>query len=289
MKKVIPLIATLLIGQNTLGASSSCKELSIGETLRVKNTPGKSKTGVEMKYTLKRTGNSSYNVYINPNFKYGKDYDGPSPKPTSKKIKKRTLNKFINETYRNRAQKCFNKLNSKLHDGYYRKLNLVIWNKNQHSNIEKPPKVNIKIVKSGSRSNSRNYSSKITCNTIVHEAFHLLGLVDEYTEKWNNWNPNILGRIFKPYSDDSDLLAFDCRSKGSPVSIMNQSFLASKFRNVLHSKHIDTVIYPNCEKKNEVFYKCSKNAYRTSKGNGGLFGCRKNTPEICKTYQWYGI
>jgi hypothetical protein len=272
-----------------MAESSSCKDLSIGETLRVRNTPSKSKTGIEMKYTLKRISNSAYDIYLNPNFKYGKGYDGPFPKTGEKKIKKRELNKFINKQYRARAQRCFEALGPKLYDGYYRKLNLKIWEKGQHTDIAKPPKVNIKIVESGARSNSRNYSATVTCATIVHEAFHLLGLVDEYEEKWNNWNPNILSRIFKPFSDDSDLLAFNCRSIGSDISIMRNSYLAAYNRNVLHSKHVDTIIYPNCEKKNDTFYRCSKNAYRTSKGNGGVFGCRKNTPDICQTSQWYGI
>ena len=290
MKKVLPLVIIACLSTSAVSAKNSCKDLQIGESLRVKKSPKKSKSGIEMKYTLNRVSENGYDVFINPDFLPHKSYDGKFPSNVTGTITLRKLRPFVNQLYKKRFNYCFGHFNKKLYDGYYRKINLKVWDKELHSSIKAPPKVKIKIVSSLARSNSRNYASNASCSTIVHEVLHILGLPDEYREKVSNWNPNILGRMFRPLVNDRHgKLAFNCRSMGKGASIMANPHNTQYYRRNIFSKHIDVILYPNCTKKNETFYKCAKNAYRTSKDHGGFLGCRKNTPDICGTTNWIGI
>jgi hypothetical protein len=255
-----------------------CRDLKIGGSHRVNIGRAFSRSGVEFKYTLKRSSNDIYDVYINYNLKPNTAMRifGMSKADAASK-------------YKPKIQKCFDKNQHKLKDGYGRQIRLHVYDENKHTNITKPPKVGIKIVTPMKRSHSRAYAASVGCSTIIHEAFHLLGLPDEYEEKWMSWNPHFLGRAFKPFvkAEEPKDYAYNCRSHGSNHSVMTNPHEMQYFRNILHEKHVDMIIYPNCKKKNKVFFQCSKNAYRTSKDHGGFLGCR-SVPQECQSEAWLG-
>lgn len=121
-------------------------------------------------------------------------------------------------------------------------------------------------------SNSRAYSKAINCATILHEVLHLTGLVDEYEE------------IDEDVKSDVKQNLFNCRVLAAQDSIMSNQELAltkvglnadgeidsnikkSNAKSLLHPAHFRALIYPGCQKKNSVYYKCSERAYTTGVG-----------------------
>ena len=101
MKKVLPLVIIACLSTSAVSAKNSCKDLQIGESLRVKKSPKKSKSGIEMKYTLNRVSENGYDVFINPDFLPHKSYDGKFPSNVTGTITLRKLRPFVNNYIRN--------------------------------------------------------------------------------------------------------------------------------------------------------------------------------------------
>lgn len=278
--KKLPFLFLILFTTKTVFATTdSCSEIKIGSSKRINLNRLKSPSKIEMKYTIKRKSEKLYNIYLNLKFKKKRSYDG------SKDI----LGSF-NKFWRSEVQSCFNLANSSLIDSSDRKIRLYIWDKVLHKEIPKPPRVRIKMVNSKRRAHSRAYNSTIGCSTLIHEAFHLLGLVDEYQEEWMALNPHLFKRVFKysvPSKTDNDSM-FNCRSAALANSLMGDHYKLSWLNGVLGTGHMDAIIYPNCTKRNSLYYACAGNAYRTSKDNGGFLGCKK-VPAECDGYNWTGI
>lgn len=247
----------------------NCKELKHGQEMRVNYSPSFSRSKVEMRYTLKRANvaGEHYLAYLNLDIK------------TSEGNLRKRLLKDI--------KKCYQTTGSNLVDGAGRKLSFRLWDKN--SGVTQPPKVKIGLQSARARSNSRNYAIDIDCPTLIHEAFHLMGLVDEYKEKWNAWNPNILARITRPIVRRSSEapVAMNCRVLGADHSIMRNQWHLRRTKKVLFTKHMDTIVYANCKPKNKDVYSCMKNAYRTSEDHGGFYGCRE-MDSSCYDKRWQG-
>lgn len=84
------------------------------------------------------------------------------------------------------------------------------------------------------RENSRCYSTETSCQTILHETFHLLGLVDEYEESWKGYYTDDKGEIryaaHMPAQSKNKFSEYDCRALGPKDSIMrNTSEAVDKF------------------------------------------------------------
>ena len=260
---------TLLVTASAF-ANEGCRELDVGQSFTVNNSNGKSKSSVEQKYSLRRDSEYEYSAYLNFDFKLkGKLKNDPE---------------FVN-TFKTKVEGCFRKKEHKLVDEMGRKIKLHVFDSAEHQDIPVPKPVSINIQDSNPRSDSRNYYYTVSCETIVHEALHLMGLMDEYEEKWLGKNTNSLTSIFKPWSNNTDNgTAFDCRAVGPESSIMHNNHYMDYFKQVFYSAHTDVIIYPNCEQRNDDYYACSKLAYKTNTKNK-VNGCGE-VRDICKTTQW---
>lgn len=251
---------------------STCDELPVGESMKVKMSHLKSKTRIEHKYTLKRAAENQYEAFLNIEFRNDKKL------PPEEKVDI--------EGFRQKVIGCFDKYNERLVDEKGRSMALRLFNKDEHPSVEVPPKVKVTIKDFTFRSNSHAYSSEIDCETIIHESFHLLGLTDEYVEEDNKLNPNLFLRMFKKFVTEGDRgVAFDCRAVGPVNSLMHNQWFLNSDVPVLFSAQMDAIIYPNCKEQNQEYYQCAQKAYKTSSGHGSISGCG-NVPEVCRTFNW---
>lgn len=76
-------------------------------------------------------------------------------------------------------------------------------------------------IKEEFRSSVNNYAEFIDCPTILHEALHLLGLEDEYEEKFAGFNINKYSGNIEFAMDDAEYIGYDCRAIGPPNSVMS--------------------------------------------------------------------
>lgn len=257
-----------------------CGDIPKDTAMKVIIPSGRSKTTTQ-KYTLVRASENEYDIYLNLKFKASKGYDG--------KVED------IDTHYKSTMNACFREYDFALKDELGRKLRLHIYDKEKDARLPSaPPLMKISIENDKHRSHSFAYSSDIDCPTMIHEAFHLLGLVDEYQEKWMGWNHSFVSLAFKPFVDTSDkvLPAFDCRAIGPKDSVMLSQW-SLYYGKGLYSGHVNAIIYPNCDEKNKKYYSCSKFAYSTSSKNNGavpnIRDCAKRVPDYCKDVNWVKI
>lgn len=257
-----------------------CEELPYNTAVKVVIPAGRSRTTTQ-KYTLVRSAEKIYDVYLNLEFKASKSYDGPHK-----------TRKELNEYFKREMNSCFDSLAHRLVDERGRQIRLHVYDAEKDTKLPSaPPKVKITLKGNNHRSSSMAYESDIDCPTMIHESFHLLGLIDEYEEKWLGFNHNFFSLAFKPLVATSDLVkpAFDCRAVGPQRSIMHDQWYIY-WNRVLFSGHVNSIIYPNCEAKNEKYFKCASFAYKTSAANNGAlpnFGdCAKKVPDYCKSPDW---
>jgi hypothetical protein len=257
-----------------------CGELPMDTAMKVIIPSGSSKTTTQ-KYTLLRASENVYDVYLNLRFKASKKYDGDI-----------TDKNELNETYKSAMNSCFRRMENKLVDELGRKLRLHVYDKTKDKKLPSaPPLVKIKVMDEEHRSHSFAYNSKIDCPTLIHETFHLLGLVDEYEEKWKGFNHKFISLAFNPIVETSDdvLPAYDCRAIGPSISVMRNQW-SLLWRRGLYSAHVNAIIYPNCDEKNKKYYTCAKYAYKTSAANNGALpnigDCAKRVPDYCKSEDW---
>ncbi len=286
MKNTIALIL-FAFSMNTFAQTAVrefCEELPIDGTIRVAVTQSRSKTRVEQKYSLRRASRNVYDVFLNLEFKPARSYDG-SPEERVQ----------LNNHYRNRMNSCFREFDFALKDEHDRKLRLHIYNQGIHQLQDAPPLVKIKVEGGRHRSNSGAYARHIDCPTMIHEAFHLLGLVDEYEEKWMGYNHNFFSLGFRPYLEvDNQRVkpAFDCRAISPIESMMHNHNYLGRGQS-MYSAHANMIIYPNCFEKNEKYISCAKFAYKTSfRNNNGavaLRDCSRRIPDYCKTDEWLKV
>lgn len=110
------------------------------------------------------------------------------------------------------------------------------------------------------RGHAGQYFPDFDCVTILHEALHLTGLVDEYREHFHDYK---------------------CRLLGPEDSIMgNHSFAEMRTVNtglsLLRAAHVRFLLNPNCKEKNSIYYKCASYAYE-----GGNHCNYKDLPSEC--------
>jgi hypothetical protein len=255
--------------------SDYCKTLEIGESFTINVPQSTSKTKVEQKYSLKRMSEYEYVAYLN--LKY-------LPKGELKSLPQPL------QAFERKVDGCFDELAKQLTDEMGINIRLKRYKPESDAAIPKPPEVVIDLNNEVKRAHSRGYGINESCATIVHESFHLMGLVDEYHEKSILAlipNPNSFLRILKPYIEGpKENIAYDCRATGvlnSAMSSQNLAFLVDD--KVLYSGQTRAIINPNCEQKNKNYYACGRLAYLTSKKNGSPTGCGE-TPTVCHSPYW---
>jgi hypothetical protein len=142
------------------------------------------------------------------------------------------------------------------------------------------------------RANSSNWDADINCSTILHELLHLLGLVDEYEERWLGYHHGADGGLVKAtLESDPGLSEYGCRSLGPVDSIMSNQDLAvtaSRSRrpdgsvgSLLRPAHFRAITQPGCEAANRLYYACSQSAYDTRHAVLGK-GCGETPPDACR-------
>lgn len=269
MKKYF-VFSLLLVSFTALG-KGSCRDLDVGEALKVDIGSITSPTNVEHKYSLKRISDLQYESYVNLEFKAHKSLKDEE---------------FSAVDFRKYVQSCYEKFNHRLVDEKGRSISLKLFDASEDRDIPSPAKVSIKVMPSDHRANSHAYNVDIDCEVVVHEGLHLMGLIDEYEEEEYKLNPNLFSRMFKRFVSKSKKgPAFDCRATGPVNSVMHNEWFLSSDIQVLFSAQLDTILYPNCKTKNQDYYSCSSKVYKTSRTNGALFGCGE-IKDVCKTYNW---
>ncbi|WP_408097251.1 hypothetical protein ACJVC5_19655 [Peredibacter sp. HCB2-198] len=290
-KSFITVLAFMVLGPNA-NAGGICHDLPLNESIRVNHSFLGSKT-IHQKYTLVRSEEKTYDVYLNLKFKPSKGFKKEMALSFGG-LDDQTINGILNKFYPEKMESCFREYESSLADELGRKIRLHIYNEAVHKTIVKPPQVRISIKDSEFRSHSKAYNMSSDCPTLIHEALHLLGLVDEYVEKWQGFSHKFSSLILRPLRpvNENVLPAFDCRAIGPDNSAMaNPS--AVQYTRSLFSGHINAVIYPNCVKKNEKYFGCAKFWAKTSHKNNGaipnISDCTEKVPDYCKDESWVMI
>lgn len=255
-----------------------CEELEIGQSFSINVPSLLSKTKVLQRYSLKRSAEDIFDVYINPKIKKSKIFD---------------QDEEFWKIFKDNMEACYRSVDGKLVDEFGRQIRLHVYNP-ETDDVPRPKGIRIKLMNSHFRSNSMAYRSSIQCPTMIHEAFHLLGLPDEYVERETAWNNHFLRLPFKPFIKAGENIspAYDCRAIGPANSIMH-GYGSIHQGEGLYSGHVNAILYPRCKERNRKFFKCAKYAYRTSFENNGalpdLSNCASRVPDYCKNPDWVKI
>ncbi len=261
----------------------SCDELDVGESMAVHNKDGRSRSKIGQTYALKRVDDVTYEAYINLEF-----YDYEEEKEKYGKI---PLPQDQEHTIRKNLKRCYEQMSSAMKDEHGRLVKIKLFDAEKDLDIPVPAVHKVWYSTAFQRANSSLYYSTMRCDVAVHEAYHILGLVDEYKEEWKEINSNLFQRMFGqkyvPNADGVERPIYDCRAKTNPKSMMSNNIQ-------IFSAHVNAIIYPNCEEKNEIYFACIKNSLKTSRKNLKLpvplpvGGCAK-MPDICYTEDWIKI
>lgn len=249
----IALLAACLAGcQGDIGAGESsravCLALGPGESAVVDHR----ETSLPARYTLRRETESDYTTYLNLRFE---PRNAATDAAAARYLQGATA-------------ACLDGARAGLRGpgGLTLTVRLI---EEAREGVPLPPEVTISVTSLPTeRGHSKLWRADWACPEIVHETFHLLGLVDEYTE--------------------TDLAAFpyDCRASGPATSLMAAplsaySELAAGSRDsLLFPAEFRAIVKPGCGDVNGTFYRCARNSYRTSLDRNGP-GCL-DVPVECR-------
>ena len=210
-------------------------------------------------------------------FSPDEDYDGAVPKERAP------------EYYLKKTQRCIRKANEGMLGPNGKRLRIAIKRPLKTDTCDAANTIKIHIGSKDMRSNASKYESDISCNTIVHEVLHLLGLCDEYKESIMGvyTNPktgetvraNSEGDIFNSQGEKIEDLNlsdydfkpdFDCRVTHAN-SIMSSHYRiwpdfvrGNRSSSLLTPGQFNSILYGECPGKNKLFNECSQLAYRDS-------------------------
>jgi hypothetical protein len=179
------------------------------------------------------------------------------------------------------ANQCLEQLNPRLQGPGSQSLNIRLVEEVGSPPIPPNP---IAVVSADARSNSLAWEEDITCDVVVHELLHVLGLIDEYQETaigYHETNGHLspaAANNLLPISVPS----YNCRSVGPGNSIMHYTNWAVGTPGaLLRPAHFRAITQPGCASANRLYYACAQDAYETSIGNLGN-GCARNLPPECR-------
>ncbi len=348
----------------------NCRELKVGEKRFYDKTLFDSPTSVPASYVLTKTAEKKYQVDIALNvheegFAGLKSSFGFPPNTTELEMREKIAastkdsNKILKGP--NGEEILLNPVLKK------ENRNIWHWGLSSLVSVDKNPDF---------RSHSRAYEKDIDCPAIIHELLHLLGLVDEYQEKWDTHprakkgtlkDCRVLGpknsimsnhleaiaslgqdrsqryvhsvqscfetafgdwtnycqtdevlsniedpkaflkehtqtkgyKVGSPVTVSRNLLSKDPQSVSTRLTNFRSEVLISKNvtpktlkDSVLEPAHFRAIIYPGCEKKNSVYYKCAMLSRKTSWNEDKVFGITIsketdcNVPQECQTGDW---
>ena len=253
----------------TLEKTNQCSELQPGREKIIF-----SDTGLDKSYSVKRESDGAYSIYLNLQFSTDSDYNGVIPANQ------------IPDHYIQKTQRCLNQANQKMLGPNGEQLKIVIGeSEEQEGKNCSNDKIEIKIGSISHRSNASKYAFGINCPTIVHEILHLLGLCDEYQEKYIGYyvdsrtgdkyfTKDLSAEVIEKLANDerySFQTTYDCRV----TSILENNIMTNqkqRWRNVfeygeseslLTPGQFNAILYGSCE-QNQLFNKCSQLAYKSS-------------------------
>jgi|GEM_PF-4553704 len=179
-----------------LSYSLQCTELKAGETKAISGDYG---SGISSQYILsKKIDQSGKTVFkaIIPVLFTGAD--------------------LFNDKLQKKAQSCFDEIASDLEGPDGEKLEVLITPPDDSGLVINT----INVSESAVRANSQNWNPQISCRTIVHEIFHLLGLVDEYQETSIGTHLDENDHLVS-HDEDTNNMAYNCRTIGPKDSVMS--------------------------------------------------------------------
>lgn len=189
-------------------ANKSCDSIEVNSGRIYDSTIEGSPTKIGHRYAIFRAEEKRYEIYFN--------LDIQVPEPHQKNIDR---DHQATQNLRGRIENCLRSANDFLYDNEGTKVNLKIWSRANEVTPEPPP-IRIRLVPNNVANFSIQYKTDISCGTLVHELFHLAGLVDEYDE-WRS-KEFIHSSFFSEElaSAQKGSPAFECRIKGYDQSIM---------------------------------------------------------------------
>ncbi len=145
---------------------NSCRILDIGESRKIDSLS----LSMPQTYNIKRTSDKEYRIRLNLDF-------------VDTSFKNRDGSTTISTHLMAQIKSCTKKYKNRLKDSSGRTLNLEVLTpreNNKLSNNERAPAKKIYLADNSLAANSITYNNSMNCETIIHELFHLVGLVDEY-------------------------------------------------------------------------------------------------------------
>ena len=184
--------------------SGDCADLAVGQSRTVNRDRIGNDVGTSQKYKVTQTSPNSIHVDLNIGFvgtSGAKAEMGDSSMSDAQ----------VSQAFAAKANSCFQKHKSKLLDREGNTVDVSVIS--DSSKKQEIPMNDVTIESSGNaRANSENWTAASTCQTIIHESFHLMGLVDGYEEK-----------SFKTASGGK---RWDCRAPERNNTIMSDPELA---------------------------------------------------------------
>ena len=211
---------------------SECADLQVGQSRTVNRDRIGNDINASQKFRVTMASGNQLNIDLNIGFIGTTDAKAELGNPNQSDDQ-------ISQTFAKKANDCFQNYKSKLQDRDGMSVNVNVIS--DQSNHDVP--INAVTVESNSlsRANSENWTSASTCATIIHESFHLMGLVDGYSEK-----------SFKNARGET---RFDCRKPERQNTIMSDPELA------IAGPKVDTLLCV-C-----VAQSCGKAAYSSQSTN----------------------
>lgn len=184
----------------------ACRELNVGEQKTVSFSAFESPTSMEHKYILEKIKPDEYKIKLNLSFKENQFFPD---EPTK-----------VGRKMQTRINKCLKEMNPKLlgPSGEKITIELLPWAEKHLAKYKDIKSTIFLDNERNKRAYSNMYPSQISCTTILHELFHLMGLVDEYKEF------ELIHSFEK-----------DCRSFGPDDSIMANSVAARRISRSVQS------------------------------------------------------
>ena len=250
--------------------NQECRELEAGERISVYDLYSQLMP-LPRKYFLEKT-QTGYEIYLNIEFSVADDqviyrhfgdldhyllpneslveslneyqrlylqYRQLSKKEQILQIKKWEMEKIFIE----KTKVCFEKYRDYITNEEGSVINLNLISKEQAMDWDdfKVLSHNVSLYPKPYRSNTRGWSDKISCETIIHESFHYLGLVDEYKDE---------GFHCRHHAPDDSLMAYQKVSLKKEIKPF-----------VLYPAQFRLITRPYCDLENEKYIQCSKNSY----------------------------
>ena len=155
----------------------TCTQLGVGASKVILGNTG---TKIKSMYTLTRVSDSGYRATVDPEFIEVGGAQNPA----------------LHSHYRDKLQRCLTKITPFLKGADGATLEIVLGGPGlQTSDIPAPPQIQVRTdANSTARSNAQFWSAGLNdCASMLHEAFHWLGLPDEYEETEVNMGCRALG------------------------------------------------------------------------------------------------